>query len=151
MRWLNADPLFVPHLANALEIVPTNTACQLSEFADEKPVAGVLWDGYNGQSIHAHLWIRGDMRPSRLFYWAICDYAFNQLKVQNVVGTVPSSNIRAYNLDKHMGFRDVARLPAYYPNGDDMIVMICTPESVFDFERLKFDQKKHPVELTIAA
>jgi hypothetical protein len=49
-----------------------------------------------------------------------------------------------------MGFVDTARVPAYYPNGDDMIIMVCTRETVFDFERLKFDRKKHSV-LTIAA
>jgi ribosomal protein S18 acetylase RimI-like enzyme len=151
MRWLNADPQFVPHLANALKITPTAAACQLSEFDNEVPIAGVLFDGYNDRSIHAHIWIAPAHRPSRLFYWAVCDYVFNQLKVQNVVGTVPSSCELALRLNRHLGFRVNSRIPNYYPTGDDMIIMICTPETVFDFERLSHRVKRDIAEITIAA
>ena len=151
MRWLNTDPLFVPHLADALKIVPSKGACQIAEFDDGVPIAGVLWDGYNTQSIHAHIWISPFHRPSRLFYWAICDYAFNKLKVQNVVGTVPSSFQRACRLNHHLGFRDIGMIPDYYPSGDDMLLMICTPESVFDFERLRPKYAPAPANTTIAA
>lgn len=151
MRWLNTDPEFVRYVADALKIVPTANACQMAEFDDETPIASVLFDGYNGQSIHAHIWIHPRHRPSRLFYWAVCDYAFNQLRVQNVVGTVPASFERAHHLNRHMGFKDVGLLANYYPDGDDMLLMICTPDTVFDFGRLK--PKSAPVSdgITIAA
>jgi RimJ/RimL family protein N-acetyltransferase len=150
MRWLNADLNFLPYLAEALQITPTASACQLAEFDDEVPIAGVLFDGYIGRSIHAHIWINPAHRPSRLFYWAICDYAFNQLAVSNVVGTVPSSCERAVRLNRHLGFRSVGRIADYYPNSDDMIIMVCTSESVFDFGRLK--PKQHELsDATIAA
>lgn len=151
MRWLNSDPLFLSHLATVLQIAPTISACQLSEFDNEIPIAGVLWDGYNGRSIHAHIWINHSHRPSRLFYWAICDYAFNQLRVSNVVGTVPRAFEPALRLNRHLGFRVIGEIAGYYPDGDDMILMVCTPETVFDFGRLK---PKHVVtakDLTIAA
>lgn len=137
MRWINADPKFVPYLADALKIVPSAAACQMSEFDDAVPIAGVLWDGYNGRSIHAHLWINPVHRPSRLFYWAICDYAFDRLHVQNVVGTVPSSFERALNLNQHLGFRVIGGIENYYESGDDLVLMVCTIDTVFAYEKLR--------------
>lgn len=151
MRWLNTDPKFVSYVAEALKIVPTSTACQIAEFDNEIPIASVLFDGYNGQSIHAHIWISPLRSPSRLFYWAVCDYAFNKLHVQNVVGTVPRGFERAHRLNRHMGFRDVGLLANYYPDGDDMLLMICTPETVFDFGRLKPRHFQPFSDVTIAA
>lgn len=137
MRWLNTDPQFLPHLAGILKVVPTEWAMHVSEFDHVTPIAGVLFDGYNERSVHAHIWIAPGRRPSRVWWWAVCDYAFNQMGVENVIGTVPESNVEAMKLDEKLGFRLNSRIEDYYPDGDAMLLYVCTRKTVFDFERFR--------------
>lgn len=137
MRWLNTDIKFVPHLAEMLQVAPTPNATSVAEFDDTTPIAAALFDGYNGKSIHAHIWVSADRRPSRMFWFAVYDYMFRQCGVQNVIGTVPSSNKAAQKLDEHLGFRLTATVPNYYPNGDDMLLYVCTAETSPDWRRLR--------------
>lgn len=137
MRWLNCDPTNVMALAQILEVAPTQNAVHISEFDDFTPICGVLFDGYNGKSIHAHIWIAEGRKPSRAWWFAIYDYMFRQMKVLNVIGTVPSSNKRAQFLDEHLGFRLNSVIKNYYPNGDDMMLYICTAESAIDWQRFR--------------
>lgn len=129
MRWINCDPKFVPHLAKVMGLVVTPHAVCVAEFDGTVPICGALFDGYNGRSIHAHIWIAPGRRPSRTWFWSCFDYMFRQCDVQTVIGTVPSSNKRAQKLDEHLGFRLKATIPNYYPNGDDMLMYVCTPET----------------------
>lgn len=137
MRWINTDPSFVPHLARVIDLAPTPNAVQVSEFEDNRPLCGAVFDGYNGKSIHAHIWIAPGRRPSRKWWFAVYDYMFRQCGVTNVIGTVPSSNTAAQKLDEHLGFRLQAIIPNYYPNGDDMHLYLCTRETAIDWERLR--------------
>lgn len=135
MKWLNCDLSFVPYLAEILQVSPTPNSVCIAEFDDVTPICGVLFDGYNGKSIHAHIWIRPGHKPSRRWWFAIYDYMFRQCQVENVIGTVPSSNKAAQKLDEHLGFRLNSVVPNYYPNGDDMLLYICTAESAIDWQR----------------
>jgi len=137
MRWINSDPAFVPYLAGVLEVSPTPNSVCVCEFDDAVPISGVLFDGYNGKSIHAHIWIAPGRKPSRLWWYAIYDYMFRQCKVANVIGTVPSSNKAARRLDEHLGFKLNSIIPNYYPNGDDMLLYICTAETAIDWQRFR--------------
>ena len=134
-RWINCDPGFLPYLCQVLEIVATPNAVVVAEFDDTTPVAGVMFDGYNGKSVHAHIWIAPGRKPSRFWWFAIYDYMFRQIKVENVIGTVPSSNERARELDEHLGFKLNSVIPGYYPNGDDMMLYICTKESAINWQK----------------
>lgn len=136
MRWLNCDPQFLPHLAEMLEVSLTADAVCIAEFEGTSPISGVILDAYNGKSIHAHIWIAPGRKPSRLWYVAVFHYLFEQLKVENIIGTVPSSNKRARKLDEHFGFKLHTSIPNYYENGDDMLLYICTVDSVFDWRAL---------------
>lgn len=136
-RWINCDPKFVPFLASLLQVSPTQQAVCVCDFDGITPVAGVLFDGYNGKSVHAHIWIAAGRKPSRMWWFSIYDYMFRQMGVQNVIGTVPSSNKEAQVLDEHLGFRLNSRIENYYPNGDDMLLYICTAESAIDWQRFR--------------
>lgn len=144
MRWLNSDPLFLLHLAAMLEVAPTPNAVHISEFEGTTPVCGVLFDGYNGKSIHAHIWIAPGRKPSRMWWFAIYDYMFRQCQVANVIGTVPSSNKAAQRLDEHLGFKLNSIIPNYYPNGDDMLLYICTAESAIDWQKFRPANMQEP-------
>ena len=136
MRWINTDPAFVPYLAQVMDMVVTANCVCVSEFDDEKPIAGALFEGYNGKAIHSHIWIAPGRRPSRRFWWACFDYMFRQCGVETVIGTVPSSNMAARKLDEHLGYRLNSVVPNYYPNGDDMLLYVCTPATAMDWQRL---------------
>lgn len=136
-RWLNSDPMFLAYLAQVLEVAPTPNAVHISEFDGMVPICGVLFDGYNGKSIHAHIWIAEGRKPSRMWWFAIYDYMFRQCEVLNVIGTVPSSNKAAQKLDEHLGFKLNSVIPNYYPNGDDMLLYICTAESAINWRRFR--------------
>jgi len=137
MRWINCDQRFMPHLAQVLGMCPTPHAISVAEFEDEKPICGAIYDGYNGRSIHSHLWIAPGRVPSRLFWFTTFDYMFRQCQIETGIGTVPSSNVRAQKLDEHLGYRLNTVIPNYYPNGDDMLLYTITRETAMDWERFK--------------
>src|SRR3546814_20179558 len=58
------------------------------------PIAGVLYDGYNGAIIHAHIWVDAEKTPSREWYVAIFDYPFNQLMATKIIGQVDRKSTR---------------------------------------------------------
>lgn len=139
-RWINTDPLFIPYLAGMLEIAPTPHATVVAEFDGVVPICGALFDGYNGSSIHAHIWIAPGRKPSRAWWFSTYDYMFRQCGVKNVVGTVPASNEAAQKLDEHLGFELKCVIPNYYPNGDAMMLYVATPETAPNWQRF---QPKH--------
>lgn len=141
MRWINCDPMFLPHLADLLEISYTSGAAVVAEFDDVTPVAAVLFDGYNGSSIHGHIWIAPGRKPSRAWWYAVFHYAFQHCGVTNLIGTVPSSNKGAQKLDEHLGFRLNSVIPGYYPCGDDMMIYVCTPYTVIDWRKFAPTQR----------
>lgn len=134
-RWINTDPSFIPFAAQAVGVIASPAAIVVAEFEGITPVALTLFDGFNGASIHAHVWVHTGRRPSRMFWWAIHQYVFGQLKVKNVVGTVPASNLAARRLDEHLGFKQVGQIPGYYPDGDDMILYNLTQQDAPDWMR----------------
>lgn len=136
-RWINTDPMFVPYVAKAVGIIASPAAVVVAEFDGTEPVAAVLFDGYNGSSIHGHLWISPGRRAGRAFWWAMYDYCFGQLKVNNVIGTVPADNEAARKLNPRLGFRVAAVIPSYYPNNEDMILYRMTAETIPDWRAWK--------------
>lgn len=144
-RWINTDQKFLPFVANALDYVPTAAATIVSEFDDVAPVASFITDSYNGHSAYVHLWIAPGRRPSRMFWFAIYHYIWQQLACKMVLANVASSNTKAQRLDAHLGFQRRGFVEGYYPNGDDMILYVATPYTIPDW------RKWQPSEFKIAA
>lgn len=134
-RWINTDALFLPFLAQAMDLNPTPNAVCVAEFDGAVPIAGAIFDGYNGRAIHSHVWFAPGRRASRSFWYACYDYMFRVCGVQTVIGTVPSSNKAAQKLDEHLGYQLKAVIPNYYPDGDDMMLYVCTPETAIDWHK----------------
>lgn len=144
-RWINTDQLFLPHVAKAMEVAVTNNAQVVAEFDYMEPIAAVIFDGYNGHSVNVHIWIHPERRPSRMFFYAVYHYCFEQLRCQTVIGTVPGKNRKAQKLDEHLGFRVKATVENYYPDGDSMLLYVATPDTIPDW------RKWSPVQFAIAA
>jgi RimJ/RimL family protein N-acetyltransferase len=86
-----------------------------------KIIAGVVYDGYNGAQVCAHIAGIGKRWLTRQFLWAIFDYPFNKLKVKRITGLVCSSNLDAQRFDEHLGFKYETRIKDGSPNGDILI------------------------------
>lgn len=135
MRWINTDPCFLPFLATAIDLSPSPNAVCVAEFDDSAPVCGAIFDGYNGRAIHSHIWVAPGRRPGRAFWYTCFDYMFRQCGVHTVIGTVPSKNVAAQKLDEHLGYRLNSVIKNYYPDGDDMLLYVCTPETATNWHR----------------
>jgi predicted dinucleotide-binding enzyme len=59
---------------------------------------------------------------NRSILWMGFAYPFLQLKCKVLIGRVASTNHKALKLDKHLGFKEIARIPDAVPNGDVIIL-----------------------------
>ena len=118
-KYVDCTTLYMPFLCKMLGAYPTIYAQCITCIDDKgKPLAGVLYDAYNGKSINAHIWVEVGETPSREWYAAIFDYPFNKLGVSKILGQVAGNNEEALRLDKHFGFVEEARILDYSDNGD---------------------------------
>jgi RimJ/RimL family protein N-acetyltransferase len=127
MKTIDCTTLFLPLVCTILKYSPTTLAQCIICLEDGKPIAGVVYDGYNEVSISAHIWVDDQKVPSKAWYAAIFDYPFNRLGVTKLIGQVNSSNEEASKLDKHFGFIEEARVKGYSENGD-MIIYTMTKD-----------------------
>ena len=66
-----------------------------------EPVAGVIYEDWNGKSVVCHLAIEG--RITRNFLYAIFHYPFKALGVEKIIAPVAESNLEARMLVERMG------------------------------------------------
>lgn len=98
----------------------TSTAIGLEK--DGQLIAGVLYDNWNGRSVCMHVAAQPGSRWMTREYLRVCfDYPFNQLKVNQIIGLVDSTNQQARAFDEHIGFRVAAVIPDAGRSGDLMI------------------------------
>ena len=86
--------------------------------------AGIDYDSYTGASIAMHSRCDDPQAPNRLFFWAIFDYPFNQLKVKRVTGLVPKSNKIAQQIDEKLGWKYETTLVDYFPDSDGLVYLM---------------------------
>jgi len=126
MKVVDCSNLYLPFHCKKLGYYPSRWANCITCTDDHgKPLAGVVYDGYNGRTVNAHIWVEG--RPSKEWYAAIFDYPFNRLMVEKIVGQVNGSNEEAQRLDEHFGFVEEARVSGYSDEGD-LIMYTMTPD-----------------------
>lgn len=123
MTHISSNPLYLPLLCKATQYgASQNATCLVCADEQNRPVAGVIYDGYNGGIIHAHIWIDPERRPSREWYVAIFDYPFNRVGVTKIIGQVSSSNEDAQKLDENFGFVKEAEIAEYFDDGSTLFV-----------------------------
>jgi len=122
MKQIDCSHMYLPFLCKALNLTPSATAQCIVCTDDGKPVAGVVYDGYNVSSISAHIWLDAERVPTREWYAAIFDYPFNRLGVKKIIGQINSNNDEAIRLDKHFGFVEEGRIVDFYDGGDLVIL-----------------------------
>ena len=93
---------------------------------DGEIIAGVAYECFTGGNIYVHQCVQG--RVPRMFWWAVTDYPFNQLGCKRITGLVESTNKKALELNKHIGFRVEATLEKAGQNDAEMVVMVLWKE-----------------------
>ena len=105
--------------------VPGATAAiGLADLSSGEPnlVAGVLFSDYNLASIQMHVAAEPGARWLTKSYLGFCfQYAFNQAKVNKVLGFVGSKNLQAQKFDEHLGFRLEASIEGAHIDGGLLI------------------------------
>ena len=122
MKIIDCSTLYLPLLCKVLNYMPTPYAQVIACVEDGICIAGVVFDGYNGGTIGAHIWVDDGKRPSKDWFGAIFDYPFNRLQVNKIIGQVKGSNDEARKLDEHFGFVKEAEITQYYDDEDSLII-----------------------------
>lgn len=128
MKTIDCSTRALPLICKILNYMPSTYAQVISCMEDGVFIAGVVYDGYNGGSIGAHIWVDDGKRPSKEWFAAIFDYPFNVLGVKKIIGQVKGSNDEAHALDRHFGFIKEADIAEYYDDGDSLVIYSMTKD-----------------------
>lgn len=92
-------------------------------------VAGVAYEGFNGQNMWIHVAAMPGARWLVRDYLRACfAYPFLVCGVRRLSGYVNESNAAARRFNEHLGFREEARLHGAAPDGGDVILMVMWKE-----------------------
>ena len=80
-------------------------------------------DGFTSDSCCVHFAIDNPMAIRAGFFNKIADHLYITCARERLFGTVPSNNAKALKLDKHIGFKEVARVPHGMGTGVDTVVL----------------------------
>lgn len=122
MKTIDCTTHALPLICKIIGYNPSTHAQVIACMEDGVYIAGVVYDGYNGGSIGAHIWVDVDKRPSKEWFAAIFDYPFNVLRVNKIVGQVKGSNDEARKLDEHFGFVLEGTITKFYDDEDSLLI-----------------------------
>ena len=92
---------------------------------DGELVAGVVYEGFNGRNMWAHVAAMPGARWLRRDYLRACFvYPFVLCGVDRLSGYVNESNAEARRFDEHLGFKEESRLRGAAPDGGDVILYV---------------------------
>ena len=94
---------------------------RLSAYTNEL-IGVVAYNGFCGKVCQMHVAGVGNW-VSREFIHAAFDYPFRQLQLNAIFAPVEGTNERALRFEKHMGFREVYRLPSGWDVGVDLVFL----------------------------
>lgn len=82
----------------------------------------VGYDGFIGKVCQMHVVKTADKPAPRRMLWAAFDYPFNHAGLEIVLGVVNTKNEEAMNFNKHLGFKEMSRLPGVHDDGGDLVL-----------------------------
>jgi len=89
----------------------------------DEVVGAVVCDSWTTTACQAHIVIMKKSALKAGLINEVADYVFNQCGRIKIYGTVPADNEAALKLDKHIGFKEVARLEDAYDWDIDYVLM----------------------------
>jgi RimJ/RimL family protein N-acetyltransferase len=121
-------------IAKELDMIftPEKSSC-IGLLKNGELIAGVWYEDYTKESIMAHIVIKE--RINREFLTTIFHYPFVQLGVSKIIGPVKSTNAKAIEFDKKLGFTEEARLLGVFPDADLLFFTMAKSDCRFLGER----------------
>lgn len=107
---------------------PENICTAIGLAKNDKLVAGVVYEGFNGASIKTHIAIDDKTYLTKDFILTIFSYPFEQLGVHKLIGVVDSSNTEALTLNKKLGFVQEGVLEGASLTGDLILMTMTKPQ-----------------------
>lgn len=87
-------------------------------------VAGIIYEGYNFQSIWAHIAAEpGSQWLNKEYLRFCCDYPFTVCKVRFVLGYMEAANLHALRFATHLGFKEECRIREAASDGGDILIL----------------------------
>lgn len=122
MIWVNrpGDGQRIAEAANSV-FNPAIDQC-VARVENGELLGGAIFDTYTGASISGHVaglvpnWVNRDI------LFATFHYVFDQLRVTQLFGQVPSNNQRALEFDKKLGFKELVRIPDVFYDADLVVL-----------------------------
>ena len=88
----------------------------------QRLLGGVVFQKFTGASIRMHMASFDPHAMNRDILWVVFHYPFAQLGCSVLLGEIPSGNTKALDINRRLGFKEVARIEGAYPDGD-LVVM----------------------------
>jgi RimJ/RimL family protein N-acetyltransferase len=102
---------------------PLFSAIGLLATSPARLLAGVVYEGYNGTNVNAHVAaVPGRHWFAKAFLGEVFRYPFEQLRVRRITGKTPASNQASLDFQKSLGFTVEGLCRKAMPNGEDMVI-----------------------------
>ena len=92
-------------------------------------VSGIVFENFNGHNANVHIAVS---KPTKLFL-ALLDhafvYAFDTCGLRRLTGLVEADNVKALQLDLHIGFKIEAVMKGAGSAGQDLLILVLWPEN----------------------
>tara|TARA_R110000824_G_scaffold175624_1_gene354291 strand:- start:9209 stop:9649 length:441 start_codon:yes stop_codon:yes gene_type:complete len=113
-KWIkeNLDPIFCDDTRGILAL----------DGSTGEVLAAAVMDQWTINSCQTHIVIKNPWVIRHGFMHEVAHYIFKDSKRKMVFGLTPSNNKKAIKFNKHIGFREIGRLPEAYEDGVDYII-----------------------------
>ena len=104
-------------------------------------VSGIVFENFNGHNANVHIAVS---KPTKLFLKLLDHafvYAFETCKLRRLTGLVEADNVKALQLDLHIGFKIEAVMKGAGSAGQDLLILVLWPEN---YHRGKRSWEKAP-------
>ena len=104
-------------------------------------VSGIVFENFNGHNANVHIAVS---KPTKLFLQLLDHafvYAFETCKLRRLTGLVEADNVKALQLDLHIGFKIEAVMKEAGSAGQDLLILVLWPEN---YHRGKRSWEKAP-------
>ena len=121
------QPCLLEWASKVLDLQFSSDAVAIGQVIDGSLRAVVVYCNFQGKSCQTHICSTGQHWMSKRFLWAIFDYPFEKLKLKVILGVIAGNNEKSLKLSRHLGFKEIAKIPDAHKDGD-LVIMTMKPE-----------------------
>lgn len=96
---------------------------------DGELTSGIVFESFNGHNANVHIAVS---KPTKMFLDLLDHafvYAFQTMGVRRLTGLVEADNVKALQLDVHIGFKVEAVMQEAGSSGQDILILVLWPEN----------------------